>query len=51
MSTITTRIFAILLVAAALVAVFGSAAGARTPASKAKQSVRPTIVLRARRVG
>ena len=45
MSTITTRIFAILLVAAALVAVFGSAAGARTPASKAKQSVRPTIVL------
>ena len=45
MSTITTRIFAILLVAAALVAVFGFAAGARTSASKAKQSVRPTIVL------
>ena len=45
MSTITTRIFAILLVAAALVAVFGSAAGAQAPASKAKQSVRPTIVL------
>jgi len=44
MSTITTRIFAILL-AAVLVAVFGSAAGARTSASKAKQSVRPTIVL------
>ena len=45
MNTITTRIFAILLVAAALVAVFGSAAGARAPASKAKQSVKPTIVL------
>ena len=44
MNTITTRIFAILL-AAVLVAVFGSAAGARTSASKAKQSVRPTIVL------
>jgi pimeloyl-ACP methyl ester carboxylesterase len=40
MSTITTRIFAVLLVAAALVAVVGSAT-----ASKAKQSVRPTIVL------
>ena len=45
MSTITKRIFAILLVATALVAVLGSAAGARTSASKPKQSVRPTIVL------
>jgi pimeloyl-ACP methyl ester carboxylesterase len=45
MTTIKTRIFAILLVAAALVAVVGSAAGARGPASKAKQTVRPTIVL------
>ena len=44
MKSITTRIFAVLLVAVALVAVFG-AAGARTSASKAKQSVRPTIVL------
>ena len=45
MRTMTTRVFAILVVAAALVAVFGSAAGARRSPSKAKQSVRPTIVL------
>jgi pimeloyl-ACP methyl ester carboxylesterase len=45
MSIITTRTLATLLVAAGLVAVFGSAAGARTSASTAKQSVRPTIVL------
>ena len=45
MRTMTTRIFAILLVTAALVAVFGSAAGAQRSASKAKQSVSPTIVL------
>ena len=44
MSTITTRTFAVLLVAA-LVAVLGTEAGARTPASKTKQAVRPTIVL------
>jgi pimeloyl-ACP methyl ester carboxylesterase len=45
MGTITTRIFAILLVAAALAAVFGSAAGARTSASKERRTIKPTIVL------
>jgi pimeloyl-ACP methyl ester carboxylesterase len=45
MSAITTRTFAILLVAGALLTAFGSAAGARTSASTAKQSVKPTIVL------
>jgi pimeloyl-ACP methyl ester carboxylesterase len=39
------RIFPILLIAAALVAALGSAAGARTSASKERQSVKPTIVL------
>lgn len=43
MSTIKTRTLAVLLVAA-LVAILGSEAGARTP-SETKQAVRPTVVL------
>jgi pimeloyl-ACP methyl ester carboxylesterase len=39
------RIVPVLLVAATLVAALGSAAGARTPASKEKGSVKPTVVL------
>ena len=45
MSIITTRIFPMLLIAAALVAVFGSAAGAQTSTSKDRMTVKPTIVL------
>jgi hypothetical protein len=51
MSTITTRIFAILLVAGALVAAFGSAAGARTSASKAKAVCQADDRAGARRLG
>jgi hypothetical protein len=39
------RIFPILLIAAALVAALGCAAGARTSASKERRTVKPTIVL------
>ena len=45
MSTITNRIFAILLVVTALVAVCSTAGAGTTSESKAKQSARPTVVL------